>query len=154
MRQGSGSKDNMEHYLALFEPDLEAGGYVVTFPDFGYGVTQGETLEEATEMAQVLLMLTIGDLMRKGSPLPMPRKRRGAKYRPVALPFLQSAKADLYAAFVESGLRKSEFARRAGIPKTHAERLFSLRHQSRFDQIEGAFRALGKTLSLDVRDAA
>src|SRR5476649_928965 len=44
----------MEHYLALFEPDLEAGGYTVTFPDFGYGVTQGETAEEATEMAQDL----------------------------------------------------------------------------------------------------
>src|SRR2546425_8462571 len=28
----------MEHYLALFEPDLKAGGYTVTFPDFGYGV--------------------------------------------------------------------------------------------------------------------
>lgn len=144
----------MEHYQALFEPDLEAGGYVVTFPDFGYGVTQGETIEEATEMAQDLLVLTIGDYMRQGNPLPIPRKRRGAKYRPVALPFLQSAKTDLYAAFVESGLKKAEFARRAGIPKTHVDRLFSLRHQSRFDQIEGAFRALGKSLKLDVRDAA
>ena len=27
----------MEPYLALFEPDRKAGGYVVTFPDFGYG---------------------------------------------------------------------------------------------------------------------
>ena len=25
----------MEPYLALFETDLKAGGYVVTFPDFG-----------------------------------------------------------------------------------------------------------------------
>ena len=51
----------MEAYLALFEPDHDAGGYVVTFPDFGYGVTQGETGEEAMEMARDLLMLTIGD---------------------------------------------------------------------------------------------
>jgi len=56
----------MEHYLALFEPDLKAGGYTVTFPDFGYGVTQGETDEEAMEMAQDLLMLTIGDYIREG----------------------------------------------------------------------------------------
>ncbi len=41
----------MDHYLARFEPDREAGGYVVTFRDFGYGVTQGETDEEAMEMA-------------------------------------------------------------------------------------------------------
>ena len=36
---------------ALFEPDTEKGGFVVTFPDFPWGVTQGETEEEATEMA-------------------------------------------------------------------------------------------------------
>jgi len=54
----------MEAYLALFEPDCVAGGYVVTFPDFGYGVTQGETDAESMAMAQDLLMLTIGDYMR------------------------------------------------------------------------------------------
>lgn len=144
----------MENYQALFEPDHEAGGYVVTLPDFGYGATQGETLEEAMEMAQDLLMLTIGDYMRRGDPLPVPARRRGARYHPVTLPFLQGAKAELYSAFIASGLKKAEFARRAGIPKTHVDRLFSLRHQSRFDQIEGAFRALGKSLKLDVRDAA
>jgi len=56
----------MEHYLGLFEPDRKAGGYVVTFPDFGYGVTQGETDAEAMERAQDLLMLTIGDYIREG----------------------------------------------------------------------------------------
>jgi antitoxin HicB len=144
----------MEHYPALFEPDLEAGGYVVTFPDFGYGVTQGETDLEAMEMAQDLLMLTIMDFVRKGKPLPAPSRRRGARFRPVPLPALQSAKVELYNAFVKSGLKKAEFARRIGIPKTHIERLFSLRHQSRMDQIEAAFAALGKRVEIAVRDAA
>jgi antitoxin HicB len=144
----------MEHYLALFEPDHEAGGYVVTFPDFGYGVTQGETDREAMEMAKDLLMLTIGDYMRESKPLPVPLRRRGAKYRPVPLPALQSAKAELYTAFLNSGLKKAEFARRIGIPKTHIDRLFSLRHHSRFNQIEAAFVALGKRLRIEVRDAA
>jgi predicted RNase H-like HicB family nuclease len=66
----------MEHYLALFEPDRAAGGYVVTFPDFGYGVTQGESHNEAMEMAQDLLMLTIGDYIRKGKKLPAPPRRQ------------------------------------------------------------------------------
>jgi antitoxin HicB len=144
----------MEHYLALFEPDLKAGGYVVTFPDFGYGVTQGETDEEAMEMAQDLLMLTIGDSMREGKQLPMPSRRRGAKFRPVPLPALQSAKVDLYTAFLESGLKKAELARRIGIPKTHIERLFSLQHHSRLNQIEAALAALGKRLHVEARDAA
>ena len=144
----------MESYLALFEPDRNAGGYVVTFPDFGYGVTQGETEEDAMEMARDLLMLTIGDYIRLSKPLPSPKRRRGSKFRPVALPALQAAKVDLYGAFLASGLKKAEFARRIRIPKAHIDRLFSLRHLSRLDQIEAAFAGLGKRLHIEARDAA
>lgn len=144
----------MEPYLALFEPDRKAGGYVVTFPDFGYGVTQGETDKEAMEMAQDLLMLTIGDFIRESRPLPKAKRHRGSKFCPVELPALLAAKVDLYTAFVESGLRKAELARRIGIPKTHIERLFSLRHHSRLNQIEAAFAALGKRLHVEARNAA
>jgi antitoxin HicB len=145
----------MEPYWALFEPDREAGGFVVTFPDFGYGVTQGETEAEAMEMAQDLLMLTIGDYIAEGKSLPAPvSRRRGGRYKAVPLPVLQSAKVELYNAFRASGLRKSDFARLAGIQKTHVDRLFSLRHRSRFDQIEGAFAVLGKRLNVVVRNAA
>ncbi len=144
----------MEPYLAVFEPDSKAGGYVVTFPDVGYGATQGESDTEAMEMAQDLLMLTIGDFIRASKPLPRPKRHRGSKFRPVELPALQSAKVDLYRAFLESGLKKAEFARRIGIPKTHIERLFSLRHHSRLDQIEAAFAALGKRLYVTARNAA
>ena len=144
----------MEPYLALFEPDRKAGGHVVTFPDFGYGATQGESDEEAMEMAQDLLMLTIGDFIRESKPLPKPKRHRGSKFRPVELPALQAAKVDLYTAFLESGLRKAEFARRIGIPKTHIDRLFSLRHHSRLDQIEAAFAAFGKRLHIEARNVA
>ncbi len=144
----------MEHYLALFDPDRKAGGYVVTFPDFGYGVTQGETDEEAMEMAQDLLVLTISDYIRECKPLPVPARHCGPKFRPVPLPALQAAKVELYAAFQASGLKKAEFARRIGIPKTHIERLFSLRHHSRLTQFEAALAALGKRLHVEVRDAA
>jgi antitoxin HicB len=51
-------------------------------------------------------------------------------------------------------LIKAGFARRIDIPKTHIDRLFSLRHRSRLDQIESAFAALGKRLHVEVRDAA
>jgi antitoxin HicB len=144
----------MEPYLALFEPDRKAGGFVVSLPDFGYGVTQGETDQEAIAMAQDLLMLTIGDYMRESKALPAPRRHRGSKFRPVPLPALQAVKVDLYAAFLESGLKKVELARRMEIPKTNIERLFSLRHHSRLNQIEAAFAALGKRLHVEARDAA
>ena len=105
-------------------------------------------------MAQDLLMLTISDYIREGKPLPLPSHRRRAKFRTVRLPGLQSVKVDLYVAFLKSGLKKAEFARRMGIPKTHIERLFSLRHGSRLNQIEAALAVLGKRLHVEARDAA
>lgn len=144
----------MVTYSALYQPDRKAGGFVVTFPDFGYGVTQGDTLDEATEMAQDLLEALISDAIGRGGELPQMRKRRGRYHRSVSLPVLQSAKVELYRAFRASGMRKAELARRIGVPKSNLDRLFDLRHRSRFDQIEAAFAALVKHIRVEVEDAA
>jgi len=144
----------MVSYYALFEPDREAGGFVVEFPDFDYGATQGETLREAHEMAEDLLKCLAQEEIRKSKPLPMPAKHRGKRFHLVSLPALQSAKAELYTAFRASGMKKAELARRIGISKTNIERLFDLDHSSRLDQIEAAFRAIGKKLEVTIRNAA
>ncbi len=140
-------------YRALFEP-AEEGGFVVTFPDFKWGVTQGDTEEEAMEMAEDALCTIIREHIRQGEALPTPRKARGRKCRMIRLPALVAAKAGLYMAFMESGIRKAELARRLRIPSANVGRLFDLRHQSRLEQIEAAFKALGKELTIDLRNAA
>lgn len=140
-------------YFALFEP-AEEGGFVITMPDFGWGVSQGDTEAEALEMASALLQTLVQEHIRKGEPIPAPTTRRGRRYRLVRLTALQSAKAELHMAFLKSGMRKAELARRLGIPKTTVDRLFDLDNHSRLDQIEAAFAALGKRISLEIRDAA
>jgi predicted RNase H-like HicB family nuclease len=45
---------NHMEYPALFEPAPE-GGFIVTIPDFGWGVSQGDTEDEALQMAIALL---------------------------------------------------------------------------------------------------
>jgi len=139
---------------ALFEPDTEKGGFVVTFPDFPQAVTQGETEAEAIEIAEDAIGLVIGELIKRGEEIPEARKVRGAKYRAIRLPAMQAAKVELYRQFRLSGLRKTDLARRLGIPKTIVDRLFNLQHQSRLDQIEAAFGVLGKRLAVQVEDAA
>lgn len=141
-------------YPALFDPDRKAGGCVITFPDFTWGVTQGETEAEAMEMASDLLSLLIQECINRGQPLPKPSRSRGRNFRLVRLPALQAAKTLLYKEWMDSGIRKAEFARRLGIPKSNLDRLFDMRHHSRLDQIEAAFEALGKRLMIDVADAA
>jgi antitoxin HicB len=140
-------------YQALFEP-AEEGGFIVTFPDFEFGITQGDTEEEARDMAADSLALVIESYIEQGRPLPDAIHRRGRKYRSIRLPALLAAKTELYRQFVASGIRKVDLARRLGIPKTVVDRLFDLNHHSRLDQIEAAFAALGKRLAVQIEDAA
>ena len=140
-------------YQALFEP-AEEGGFIVIFPDFEFGITQGDTEAEAREMAEESLALVIESYIEQGKPLPAPVRRRGKRCRAIALPALQTAKAELYRQFLASGLRKVDLARRLGIPKTVIDRLFDLNHHSRLDQMEAAFAALGKRLAVQIEDAA
>jgi antitoxin HicB len=139
-------------YPAIFEP-AEEGGFIVRFPDFEWGVTQGDTLREAQEMAADAIRTMIRELIRQGKMVPRPSKPRGRKHRMIQLAALDAAKAELYVAFQSSGLRKAELARRLGIPKTTVDRLFDLDNHSRLDQMEAAFAVLGKRLSIGVEDA-
>jgi antitoxin HicB len=144
-------------YPAFFDDSPKATdgvGFVVTFPDFDWGVTQGDTEGEASEMAQDALLLMIQEHIRTGQPVPRPGRPRGKKYRMIELPAMESAKIELYNAFRDSGITKAEFARRLAIPKTTVDRLFDFRNHTRLDQLEAAFRALGKHVSIQIRDAA
>lgn len=141
-------------YPALFEPDMTQGGFVVTFPDVPGCITQGDSEQDALEMAQDALATVLGHIVDESGALPKPSVRRGRRYRHIGLPLIQSAKLDLYLAFRASGRRKSDLARRMGIQKANVDRLFDLSHVSRLDQIEAAFRALGKRLVIGVEDAA
>ena len=140
-------------YPAIFEP-AEEGGFVITFPDVYEAITQGDDEAEGYDMAQDALITMFAHLIREGKPINPPSNPRGRKIRMIELPALVAMKTELYIAFQASGLRKTELARRLGIPKTNVDRLFSLRHHTRLEQLEAAFRALGKELLVDIRDAA
>jgi len=143
----------MLSWQALFEP-AEEGGFVVTFPDLGHGATQGETEEEALEMAADFLSCVVSDYIGSGEPLPEPKKRRGKKFRFIPLPALAGAKVELYRAFLASGIRKAELARRLGTSKGNIDRLFDLHHSTRIEQLEAAFQAIGKRMDIEIHEAA
>ena len=56
-------------YTVLFEP-AEEGGYVVTCPSLPGLVTEGDTLEEAREMAVDAIRGYIESLVKDGLPFP------------------------------------------------------------------------------------
>ncbi len=60
-------------YPAEIERD-EDGRYLVTFPDFGWGATDGATREEALEEAKDLLRELIATTIREGGVPPEPSR--------------------------------------------------------------------------------
>jgi antitoxin HicB len=92
-------------------------------------------------------------MMSDRSPIPEPsRIKRGMDS--ITLPALAEAKISLYRGMLSMDLRKAELARRLGWHKPQVDRLLDLRHDSRLDQIEQAFAALGKRIRIAIEDAA
>jgi antitoxin HicB len=141
-------------YPAVFQRDRKAGGYLITFPDIPEAITQGDSEAEAMVRARDALETALSFYIEKGIPLPRPRKPKGKGVRMVSVCALAAAKLALYSAWLVSGLRKAELARRLGIPRSNVDRLFDLMHNTRLDQIEAALSVFGKALMVDVRDAA
>ena len=120
------------------------GGFTVTFPDFGFGVTYGRDRAEALRQAADLLETIVANCLAEGWEVPAPAAARG---RPlVALDPLVAIKVELYRAMRAAGVTKAELARRMGIAPQQAQRLFDINHGSRIDQLAAAFAALGRRL--------
>src|SRR6516162_6272196 len=92
----------------------EEGGFVVNFPDFPEGWSQGETREEALAQAADLLETMVANYMAEGWDLPDPSPPTAGRAL-VGLAPLVAAKAELYRAMRKAGIDKTELARRVGI---------------------------------------
>ena len=71
-------------YPAEIERD-EDGRYVVVFPDFGWGATDGASRDEALVEARDLLRELIATTIREGEDLPEPSRATDGRL-PVVLP--------------------------------------------------------------------
>jgi len=69
-------------FPAVFEPDEEAGGYCVYFPDIEGCYTQGEDIADAIEMAEDALCLMLYDMEKKGINIPKASKPSDIEAKP------------------------------------------------------------------------
>lgn len=61
----------MRYYGVAFEPEKD-GGYIVRVPDIPEVATQGDSLEEAMEMAEDAIRISLEEYVREGRPIPTP----------------------------------------------------------------------------------
>jgi antitoxin HicB len=137
----------MFDYPVILTPD--DGTVLVTFPDVPEAITFGadadEALLQAVDALESALAFYVGD--RQPLPLPSKPKRGQPTVRPSPL---ECTKLGVYQAMVTQGVKKAELARRLGWHVPQVDRLFDLKHASRFDQLEAAARALGRTIEVRV----
>lgn len=134
-------------YPVHLEP-AEEGGFVVTFPDVPEVVTQGEDEADALVWALDALETALEVYLDEKRRVPYPSAPDG---RPVVvLPVVAAGKVILHNTMIDAGKRKADLARMLNLSPTVVDRLLSLRHKSRIEQIETALAVFGKKLVVDV----
>lgn len=135
-------------YPATFEKDPETGAVLVGFPDIPFCHSVGGDEDEALLNAVDALITAFESFEERREPIPSPSVAELGQ--PVVwLPVLVASKALLYNAMLASGKRKADLARSLNVSPPLVDRLISMRHKSRIDQIETALAALGKRLAVE-----
>ena len=140
-------------YRALLEPGDRRGNIVVSFPDVPEAVTQGRGEADARVMAEEALGLALLAYLERGKPLPKPRAK-GRGLVEIAVAPDVAAKLAVLEAFVETGITKSELARRIGKDEKEVRRILDPKHATKLPALTAALRALGKRLVVRVMEAA
>jgi antitoxin HicB len=122
---------------------------LVTFKDIPEAITFGKTEADALSNAVDALETGLSFYVDARKPLPKPSKaKRGQKL--ISPSALECAKLGVYQAMMDQGIKKAELARRLGWHMPQIDRLFDLKHSSKFDQIEAAATVLGCHIEITV----
>jgi antitoxin HicB len=138
-------------YRCRLEPD-EDGGFVVTFPDLRFGVTEGDTVNEALAEAADLLESVLAVLVDEEGDIPEPTKVEPGEYL-VSPSATTAAQVALYTAMRREKVSPAELAKRLALPVREVRRLTDLANYPPLETIERALAALGHRLTVAL-DAA
>jgi len=125
---------------------------LVSFPDFPEAHTFGEDVQDALKRGVDALATVVDAYIKVRRDIPLP-SAIAAKYR-VTVPALVEAKIRLYEAMRDAHIGKAELARRLDWYLPQVDRLLAMTHGSKLDQLESAFRVMGKRLVISVEDVS
>jgi antitoxin HicB len=134
-------------YPVRMRPD-DNGTQHVSFPDFPETHTFGATRDEALARAVDALATAIDAYVADRRDIPTPSRGRTR----VTLPALTASKVALYELMRAQRVGKAELARRLRCHLPQVDRLLQVHHASRLDQLEAAFKVLGKELRIVIDD--
>lgn len=137
-------------YRIKLEPD-DNGTLLVNCPSLPEVTTFGDDESDAMRHALGAIEEAIAARIADGEDVPEGQSRGP---RLVRLPALAVLKVELYRQLKAAKITRAELARRLGWKRESVDRLFRLDHASRLEQLEAAFAALGRAVSVSVHAAA
>lgn len=140
-------------YRIEIAPD-DNGTFLVTCPQLPMVATFGNDPGDARLHALDAIETALASMIEDGEAVPVPDRILGEKQEIVRLPLLTALKVNLHWAFQASGVTLDEMAERMRWSRHAVERLFEIGHSSRIEEMEQAFRALGRDLDVEVGIAA
>lgn len=140
----------MLEYRIELTPD-DNGAFLVTCPQLPIVATFGENEVSARHHAVDAIETALASMIEDGEEIPHPDGGAGIR---VGLPLLTTFKVHLYWALRETGITRAELARRLRWNRESVDRLFRLDHRSRLEQLEAAFVVLGRSVDIEVHQAA
>ena len=124
--------------------------FLVTADAFPEVTTFGEDQVEALKNGLLAIEEAIAARIADSEDIPHPLDKTSGRGRYVELPLMAYLKAALYMIMRSKGVNRAELCRRLGVHREQVDRLFRLDHNSRLDQIEAAFEALGVPIEVAV----
>lgn len=133
-------------------PEEQAGGFVVTLPDFPEAITQGDSEEEALREAEDCLEEAVANRIMMNIALPEPSDPTPGQ-QVVCLPAPTAVKAAFYSIIRELNLSKVQLAAVLGVAEKEVRRLLDPYHPSKLNRIDELLRRLGKRLVVGFQSA-
>jgi antitoxin HicB len=129
------------------------GRVLVEFVDLARVATDGKDDQEAFEEAMDALGSDLSIRLSRREEIPTPSAaKRGQRLVPV--PLWLAPKLALYLAMRDQQVNNSELARRIGVHERVIRRMLDPEHATKAVRIQAALAALGKQMTVEVRDAA
>lgn len=138
----------MFSYNAEINQDTD-GRFVVTFANLPYGVTDGETLEEALFEAIDCVDEVIAGIIERGESLPEYEHAKEGQY-PVELSAHMAIKAALYCAMKDDGVTKVAMAKMIERNEKEVRRMLDPHHNTKLKSLEYALHKIGRRLKVEM----
>lgn len=139
----------MFNYPAVASFDEESETYEISYRDFENIHAVAYTEDDIELEASDILHVGLEEFISSKMPIPTPSQAQPGDFI-VYLPLISCLKIALHNAILETGIKKSDLARKMNLNSAQIERLIDINQTSKVDSLEQALYLLGYSISVSV----